>query len=220
MVAASSRDQVATDLAGIAPSLLEHLDAIVDAGPTRYKKLSTLVAVTHERVQVLRPGVIDERLIDRLAEYLIGFICTGNTCRSPLAAALARKLLAERLGVGPDELGAKRVRVVSAGISAAGGAPATPEAIKAAAELGADLSLHASQSATVGLLRRADVIYTMTESHRQEILDRYPEAAAKTSCLDPDGDIEDPIGYDQRVYSQVARHLQVVMSRRLSEIRI
>lgn len=220
MVAASSPDQVATDLASIAPNLIENLDAIVDAGPCRYKKSSTLVAVTSERIRVLRPGVIDERIIDRLAEYLIVFICTGNTCRSPMAAGIARKILGERLGVRPDELGAKRVRVVSAGIYAASGSPATSEAVKAAAELGADLSSHASQSATADLLRRADVIYTMTESHRQEILDRYPEAAAKTSCLDPDGDIEDPIGYDQRVYSQVARHLFEVISRRLSEIRI
>lgn len=220
MVAASSPDQVATELASIAPSLLENLDTIVDAGPSRYKKSSTLVAVTHSRVQVLRAGVIDERIIDRLAEYLIVFVCSGNTCRSPMAAAIARKILAERLGVKPDELGAKRVRVTSAGLYAGNGAPATHEAVIAASEVGADLSAHFSQSATADLLRRADVIYTMTESHRDEILERYPDAAAKTSCLDPDGDIEDPIGYDQRIYSQVARHLQDVLSRRLSEIRL
>lgn len=220
MVAASSPDQVATELASITPGVMENLDTVVDAGPSRYKKSSTLVAVAHDRLQVLRSGVIDERIIDRLAEYLIVFICSGNTCRSPMAAAIARKLLADRFGIKPDELGAKRLRVISAGLYAGNGSPATHEAVVAASEVGADLSGHFSQSATSDLLRRADVIYTMTESHRDEILARYPEAAAKTSCLDPDGDIEDPIGYDQRVYSQVARHMHEVLQSRLSEIRL
>jgi len=220
MVAASSPEQVANELSSIAPPILEGVDTVVDGGPSRYKKSSTLVGVTEDRVQVLRPGVIDERIVDRLAEFLIVFVCSGNTCRSPMAAAIARTLLARRLGVKPDDLGARRLRVASAGLHAGHGMPATSEAVVAAQEQGADLSTHFSQPATGDLLRRADVIYTMTDAHREEILDRHPEAAAKTSRLDPDGDIEDPIGYDQMVYSQVARHLSEVLESRLNEIRL
>ncbi len=220
LVGASLPGQPATDIAGISPSILQEADAIVDDGATRYKKTSTLVSVTDNRVQVVRPGVIDERIVDRLADFVILFVCSGNTCRSPMAMAIARKVLADRLGVKPEDLGARRVRVLSAGVFAGHGMPATPEAVVAAAEQHGDLSGHFSQPATAELLRRADVVYTMTESHREEILARYPDAAAKTFMLDPDGDIEDPIGYDQNVYSQVASHLRDVIERRLSEIRL
>ena len=85
---------------------------------------------------MLRPGVIDERIILRLADLLILFICSGNTCRSPMAAGLAAKLLAERLHTVPDELPGHHVLIQSAGLQAARGLRATPEAIDAAGELG------------------------------------------------------------------------------------
>ena len=69
-------------------------------------------------------------------------MCTGNTCRSPLAEALAKKVLADRLGCTADELPGRGFWVLSAGVSAYGGGPASEESVTVAAEFGADLSGH------------------------------------------------------------------------------
>ena len=208
----------ATDPSSIPPAIADHVEAIIDAGPTRYSKPSTLVRIDQERLRVLRPGVIDERIIQRLADYVILFVCSGNTCRSPMAAALAKKILAERLAVKPEHLSDKHVVVQSAGLHATRGMRATREGIEAVRELGADLSSHLSQPATIDVLRRADAIYTMTQDHRSQILDVLPGSEKKTFLLDPDGDVEDPIGGDESVYRQVAQRFQELLSRHLSEI--
>ena len=145
-------------------------------------------------LEVLRPGIIDERIIQRLADMLIVFVCSGNTCRSPMAAALAMRVLAERLKTTPVGLAAKHVVVQSAGVHATRGMRATREAMDVMQGMGADLGGHWSQPATGDLLRRADVIYTMTDAHREEALAILPGAEKKIVRLDPDGDIEDPIG--------------------------
>jgi protein-tyrosine-phosphatase len=67
-------------------------------------------------------------------------------------------------------------------------------------------------------LRRADVIYTMTDAQRQEVLDMYPWAERKTSRLDREGDIADPIGATLAVYERVARRLVHVVQNRLNEL--
>ena len=106
----------------------------------------------------------------------------------------------------------------SAGLHASRGMRATLEAVDAAKSLGADLSTHISQPATSDLLRRADVIYTMTANHREEVLELAPGALRKTFRLDPEGDIADPIGSPFPVYERVARKLATVLERRLSEL--
>ncbi len=86
------------------PASLTTIAAILDGGPTRYRRSSTLVRIDGEKYSVTRPGVIDERILQRMADFTILFLCSGNTCRSPMAAALAVKLIADRLGVAPSEL--------------------------------------------------------------------------------------------------------------------
>lgn len=91
------------------------------------------------------------------------FVCTGNTCRSPLAEALLRRLLSERQVDG--------VTVASAGTGAWAGAPASEGSYLVALEDGVDLSAHRAQSLTPELAGTADVILTMSRSHRQRLRD-------------------------------------------------
>src|SRR6516165_10637865 len=93
------------------------------------------------------------------------FVCTGNTCRSPLAQALCARLLADRLGCEPADLPARGFFVQSAGLAAMIGAEATPEAAAIAREHGADLSGHKSQPLTLDLLAQTDLLFAMTEAH-------------------------------------------------------
>jgi protein-tyrosine-phosphatase len=138
------------------------------------------------------------------------FVCSGNTCRSPMAASLARKLLAER---------GSSVVVASAGAFTAGGSPATPEAVRAAASLGADLAGHRSRALTRGLLGRADVIFGLTRGHLEAIRGIDPAAADRVYLLDPGGhDVPDPVGGSQALYDQTALRLASMIEARLVEL--
>lgn len=93
----------------------------------------------------------------RTTTYNLLFVCTGNTCRSPLAEAIARRHLGER--------GWKHVRVGSAGLAAAEGAAATPEAVTVAGRRGVDLASHRSRILTPALVAWADLVLAMGPSH-------------------------------------------------------
>ena len=86
------------------------------------------------------------------------FICTGNTCRSPMAALLCRKKAEER--------GLTGLTIESMGLAASPGDPATPEAAEALAELSLDLSAHRARQASPEDLLNADLIVCMTRSHQ------------------------------------------------------
>ena len=110
----------------------------------------------------------------------IVIVCTGNTCRSPMAEAMLRRLVAERLGCTPAEIEQRGVIDPSAGVSAAPGGCAAPEAVETMRQRGLDISRHESQPLTEKLVRHADVILTLTGAHRQAIVRRWPEAAPRT----------------------------------------
>jgi protein-tyrosine-phosphatase len=92
------------------------------------------------------------------------FVCSGNTCRSPLAVAAWRVLNASATSPaqGLDPIG--NIEVISAGLAAAEGAPASPHAVAVACDWGVDLSLHRARSLSESLVRTADLICTMTTS--------------------------------------------------------
>ena len=102
------------------------------------------------------------------------FVCTGNTCRSSMAAALAAHLAAAR---------SLDVDIASAGLAAREGEPATPAAVQALAEMGLDLSSHSARQLTATMVREAELILTMTAGHKEYILQKYPEARGKTFTL-------------------------------------
>lgn len=204
-------------LADVTPATLDAARLALDAGPTRFNRPSTLLHVFPDHFAVLRAGVYDQRIVDRMLTTTLLFVCSGNTCRSPMAMALARKLLAARLGVREAELESRGYRVISAGTMAFPGSRATTQAVQAAGELGADLSAHRSQPLTVELIQQAQAIYTMGRSHKAMVLAMVPSAEAKTTTLDPTGDIEDPIGSDVSVYRELAHKLEQLIESRLDQ---
>jgi protein-tyrosine phosphatase len=197
----------------------EHLALVIADGPTQYGQASTVVRVEGNSWNVLRQGVVSAEDLERLAGRLIVFVCTGNTCRSPLAEALFKKLLAERLGCPVQDLPERGYQVVSAGLAAYPGGAATPEAIEVGAELGADLSGHRSRPLTPELAAQADLLVAMTRGHLAALCGFFPEVAERARLLCPEGeDVDDPIGGDREVYRACAQGILSRLEKLVPEV--
>jgi protein-tyrosine phosphatase len=195
--------------AGLAEFVAEDLSVVVDAGPCRYDQRTTLVRVKREGWDVVQQGVASTRTLNRLAGNMYLFVCTGNTCRSPMAEGLFRKLLAERLHCQEDDLVDRGFMVVSAGVAAGPGSPPSPEAVEILKTRGVDIRSHESQPVTPQLLSQADQIFTMTRSHRELLLQEFPEAAPRVRLLARDGsDVIDPIGAGLEEYRHCAEQIE------------
>jgi len=145
------------------------------------------------------------------------FVCSGNTCRSPMAEAIGNAEILARLNIPFEKLDASPLRALSAGISARDGEPITQRAQDALQKLNLPVHNHSSRSLTAELIEQAEVIYCMADTHRDAVINLHPSAAWKTQRLDPDGDIEDPTGSSEEVYIQCARRIQNLIRWRLDQ---
>ncbi|MFM8222649.1 MAG: Sua5/YciO/YrdC/YwlC family protein, partial [Planctomycetaceae bacterium] len=139
----------------------------LDAGPLRYDQPTSVGKVGESGWEIARESVVTARTLNRLAGTVYLFVCTGNTCRSPMAEALFRRRLAERLGCREDELVDRGYVVASAGVAAGPGEPASEESVEQMRQRGIDLRHHESQPVSEHLVWQADRILTMTRGHRE-----------------------------------------------------
>ncbi len=148
-------------------------------------------------------------------------ICSGNTCRSPLAAAMLRAKLVEQPALSA-------VEVASAGTGAWDGAPASEGSYLIALERGLDLSSHRARMLTSALVRSADLILTMNEAQAQRVAEQGGGAKVHTlpafaGFPDSRRAVLDPFGGDVQGYREAGEHLDLLLdatvSRLLAELR-
>lgn len=205
---------------------------LVDGGRARLGESSGVLRVGPGHFELLREGLLAIDDLRRAAGLRLGFCCTGNTCRSPMAETLAGVLLAEALGVprpgaapaappgsSQDSIGRFGFEVRSMGVAASWGAPASGGALEAMAGRGLDLSRHASNPALAEDVQALDRVYCMTRSHLDALLLSLPPGrGGHVELLDPEGlDIADPIGGSDAVYRACADQIEACLRARLSE---
>jgi len=195
------------------------LELVVDGGPAALSESSCVLRLGKGRFELLREGVIGLEHLRETAGLRLGFVCTGNTCRSPMAEGLARKRIAERLECAPERLPEFGFHVESMGVLASHGAPAARLAMQVMKDEGVDLGDHRARAAQARDLASFDALYCMTEGHREALARSLPPGRDRQlELLDPLGrDIPDPIGGTREDYLEALGLIRGAIEARLED---
>ena len=196
----------------------EGVTAVINDGATHYGGFASTVRVDEAQCRLTSPGVIELEALQRMSQFLVLLVCTGNTCRSPMAETILRDLLVKRF---PEHFRGPLppATIGSAGLSAFPGGPASSEAIAVMKKRGLNLQNHQSHSITERSLRQADLILTMTNSHRSAILERMPALSDKVHLISGGkGDLSDPFGGPESLYEACADQIEQFLQTWLGEI--
>lgn len=184
------------------------IELIVDNGPTKICEPSTVVRITDDAFTVIRTGIISESDIINTACTKILFLCTGNTCRSPMAEGICKKLLADKLHCGAEALPNRGYLIQSGGLTSFQGEKASLNAIKGLTKWKIDITGHRTCPVTLALVDKADRIYCMTAAHQAALWELMGSRQDKIELLDRRGrDILDPFGGSESVYSRCASQI-------------
>lgn len=178
---------------------------------------STIIEIEGNSLKCIREGSLPYYEIrNSFAKSLVLFVCTGNVCRSPIAEYLLRdKVMKSELPFSVASAGT--LKNFKSGISLFSGQLLLGEGI--------DTTMHASQPVTEKLLSESWLVLTMEESHKENILARYPDFGFKIFTLseyaDMEGDIDDPYGHEledyQRAYGEISERVNKVFEKMIKE---
>jgi len=179
--------------------------SVIDGGPCEIAQDSTVVDVSGEQPVVLREGALAGEIKSEIQKIQGGqfirkkilIVCTGNSCRSPMAEGLLIDSLRKKDLAG-------QIQVSSCGIAARNGGKATTEAILVMKNLEIDISNHRSKPCTREDVNQSDLILAMSKEHADFIGNLMPQARSKIRVMN----VIDPIGMNLLIYEAVLSDIE------------
>lgn len=215
-----SGEPAPNDFRAINKGLAQEVDMVVDSGPTTFHEASTVADLRTPNFTITREGPWMSRVTNALKQseepLRILTVCSGNICRSPIAAYLLQKSL--------REAGCVNVVVESAGLDAMPGLEATSDMVQIGFDWGIDLSPHRARQLTFAEIKATDILLVVSPAHQERVVRIEPSAKYRTFLMaQPLGmdTIRDPYHGPRALYKEVAETIRTAMdiwSKRIVDI--